>query len=277
MLNSDLHSHSTASDGVLPPADVVLRAATRGVELLALTDHDDLSGIAPAAQAAAEVGIGFVSGVEASVGWNGVSIHIVGLGFQPDNAALAENLAGVRTSRLVRGERIAADLERIGIGGALEGALRYTKNPQLLSRAHFARYLVEAGCGRNISSVFEHYLVPGKPGYVEHRWPSLEEAVGWIIDAGGVAVVAHPGRYKLSAREMRRFLDEFRAIGGRAIEVVSGSHSAADIRRFASLARRYGFLASRGSDFHAPEESVIDLGRLAQLPDGLEPVWRLFY
>lgn len=276
MLNADLHCHSTASDGLLSPSEVARRAAANGVELLALTDHDDIAGLAAAREAAAAMGMAFVAGVEVSIEWEGMQIHVVGLDFDPQDATLNAGLAGIRAGRVERARRMAAALEKFGIGGAFDGAMRHAENPNLVSRAHFARYLVEAKVCKDVRSVFESYLVPGKPGYVDHRWASVADCVGWIRGAGGIAVVAHPARYKISNGALRRFLGEFKDFGGQAIEVVSGSHSLDDVGVFGRLAREFGFLASRGSDFHGPQESYVDLGRLGPLPDGLTPVWESF-
>lgn len=276
VLVADLHSHSRASDGLLSSAEVAQRAVANGVELFALTDHDDLGGLRAARDIAEQSSMRFIDGVEISIEWGGLQVHIVGLDFDPQNAALNEGLATIRSGRIDRARRMSAELEKIGIGGCFEGAMRHTENPSLISRSHFARYLVEAGVCKDVRSVFESYLVPGKPGYVTHHWATLAESVGWIVGAGGVAVIAHPGRYKFSRLEMRNLLDEFKQCGGLAIEVVSGSHSQDNINQFARLAREYGFLASCGSDFHGPEESYIDLGRTPPLPDGLKPVWEAF-
>ncbi|WP_153116920.1 3',5'-nucleoside bisphosphate phosphatase [Rhodocyclus tenuis] len=276
MLNCDLHCHSTASDGLLPAADVARRAAANGVDMLALTDHDNIAGLAAARVAAVECGMAFVNGVEVSIEWEGGQIHIVGLAFDADDAALNAGLAAIRSGRIERARRMAADLERVGIRGSFEGAMHYAEDPNLISRAHFARYLVGIGVCRDMRSVFDAYLKPGLPGYVEHRWASLPDCLGWIHGAGGIAVVAHPGRYKLSPRDLRRFLGEFKDLGGRGIEVASGSHTPEHVALFDRLAREYDFLASRGSDFHGPGESYVDLGALAPLPAGLKPVWTAF-
>lgn len=274
--NVDLHCHSTASDGLLPPAEVARRAAANGVEMLALTDHDDIAGLPAAREAAEACGIAFVSGVEISIEWEGTQIHVVGLNFDPAGEALNAGLAAIRSGRIDRARRMSAELEKVGIGNTFDGAMRYAENPNLISRAHFARYLVEAGVCKDVRSVFESYLVPGRPGYVDHRWAGLAESIDWILDAGGIAVVAHPARYRISSGAMRRFLGEFRDRGGQAIEVVSGSHSLDDVGTFGRLAREFGFMASRGSDFHGPKESYVDLGMLGYLPDGLKPVWSVF-
>jgi hypothetical protein len=272
-LNADLHCHSTASDGTLSPAEVVRRAHANGVDLLALTDHDELLGIADAAAEAADIGLRFVPGVEISVSWLDQTLHIVGLGVDPANQALISGLAQVRGGRDGRAMRIGDELARIGIHGAFEGALRYVGNPALVSRAHFARYLVEIGVAKNVHDVFLHYLARGKPGYVEHVWATLEDAVGWIKGAGGLAVIAHPGRYRLSCAEMNMLFEQFRDLGGEAVEVSCGAHDGGQLLAFARMARKYGLLASRASDFHGPEDSPIDLGRASPLPPDLTPVW----
>lgn len=273
--NFDFHSHSIVSDGFLPPRVVAGRAAGNGVDLWALTDHDDLGGLTEARTAAEEAGMGFVNGVEISIEWRGVPIHVVGLGFDPANPALSGGLDALRVGRIERAKRMGEALAAIGIPGVYEGALCFVTNPSLISRAHFARYLVSIGIARDVPGVFQHYLAAGKPGYVDHRWATLDEAVGWITGAGGVAVVAHPARYKMSGADMRRFLDDFKDVGGQGIEVTCGSHSPDHVMHFARLARHYAFHASRGSDFHGPEESYVDLGKLPQLPEDLKPVWRL--
>ncbi len=272
-INADLHCHSTISDGLLAPADVVARAARNGVDLLALTDHDELAGLAAARAAAAAHGLAFVNGVEVSVSWGEQTVHIVGLGVDPACTALADGLAAVRAGRDGRAARMGDALAAIGIRGAYEGALKYVGNPALVSRSHFARYLAEIGAARDVKSVFDHYLVRGKPGYVEHVWATLDDALGWIHAAGGLAVIAHPGRYRLSKRELDEVFARFRDLGGEAIEVVSGSHNREATLEFARVARRYGFLASRASDFHGPGESSVDLGGSDPLPEDLTPVW----
>ncbi len=270
----DLHCHSTISDGLLPPAELVRRAAANGVELLCLTDHDELSGLADAARAAQQTGVRLLSGVEISVTWRDTTIHIVGVGIDPGDAQLAAGLAHVRSGRQARAVRMAQALDAIGIHGAFEGAARYARNPALIGRTHFARFLVERGVSADVRSVFERYLAYGKPGYVPHQWASLEQAVQWIVAAGGVAVIAHPGRYRLSTRERRRFFEDFQDLGGRGIEVMSGAHNANQCREYARVARHYGFAASCASDFHGPGESETDLGGIQPLPEDLRPVWK---
>ncbi|NWG30997.1 MAG: PHP domain-containing protein [Rhodocyclaceae bacterium] len=273
-VNPDLHCHSTVSDGLLAPAAVVERAHANGVDLLALTDHDEIGGLDEAAATAAALGLRFVTGVEISVSWgDDHTIHIVGLNIDPRDATLVAGLERVRSGRDARAVLMAEELAKAGIDGAYEGALKYVGNPALISRSHFARYLVERGFAPDVKTVFEHWLARGKPGYVRHAWAELAEAVGWIRGAGGIAVIAHPGRYRLSATERRTLYRAFKDCGGQGIEVVSGAGADADIREFAAIAREFGFLASRASDFHGPGESYADLGRLPALPEGLDPVW----
>ncbi len=269
----DLHCHSTVSDGMLPPAELVARAAGNGCKWLALTDHDDLDGLGIAAQTAADLGMGFVPGVEVSVSWRDVTLHIVGLAIDPRSATLHDGLAHVRSGRAERAEQMADGLARAGIGGALQGAYRYASNPALISRAHFARYLVEKGHARDTGAVFKRFLVKGKPGYVRHEWATLGDAIEWIHAAGGLAIIAHPGRYRVSAAGMQDLLREFRELGGDGIEVITSSHSTDDYRRFNALAQEAGLLASVGSDFHAPEESWMDVGGVPDLPLTATPVW----
>jgi hypothetical protein len=275
-LNADLHSHSTMSDGTLPPRELVRRAAAQGVELFALTDHDELGGLADAEACAGELGLRFVAGVEISVSWAERTVHVVGLGIDAGNRALRDGLAVLRSGRSGRALRMGEQLGRAGIAGAYHGALKYVGNPDLVSRTHFARFLVERGVCRDTREVFTRYLVEGKPGYVPHRWATLSQALDWIRAAGGLAVLAHPGRYRLTATELWTLLAEFRERGGEAIEVVTGSHGAADVQRFTELALEFGFDASRGSDFHGPGESAAELGRIDVLPYRLTPVWARF-
>ena len=273
MLKVDLHCHSNVSDGVLAPAAVAAYARKSGVDVWALTDHDEVGGIKAARAAAKDLGMRFVAGVEISVTWANETVHIVGLQVDEDNRALIDGLAATRNGREARAREIAAQLEQAGIPGAYEGALHYVGNPDLMSRTHFARYLVEIGVCGSTPEVFRRYLTEGKPGYVPHRWASLADAVGWIRGAGGIPVIAHPGRYKFSDTAQGVLFDEFRQLGGNTIEVVTGSHTPDQSATDAELARRYGFLASRGTDFHAPGEARVEFAELPPLPAGLTPVW----
>lgn len=273
--NADLHCHSTVSDGTLEPEVIAARAAANGVELWALTDHDEIGGQQRARNAAHALGMAYLTGTEISVSFAGETVHIIGLGFDADDAALREGLARTRGGREARARDMAAGLAQVGIHGAFEGACKYVGNPELISRTHFARFLVEAGHCSDTSEVFRRYLTDGKPGFVPHRWAKLGEAVGWIARAGGIAVIAHPARYsRFTPTEEYALFIEFKAHGGRGVEVVTGSHSVAESQKYADMALEFDLLASRGSDFHAPGESRTDLGSLPDLPGRLTPVWQ---
>lgn len=273
MRNFDLHCHSNVSDGVLAPASLAARAKARGVDVWALTDHDEVGGIAEARAAAQALGLPFVPGVEISITWAGQTVHIVGLHIDERNPGLLAGLALTRSGRELRAREMAEQLAAAGIPDAYEGALGYAGNPDLISRTHFARYIIDRGICHDVPSVFRNYLIEGKPGYVPHRWATLQQSVEWIQGAGGIAVIAHPGRYKFDQMAYDALFWEFRSLGGTAIEVITGSHTPDQYEEYAKVARRYGFLASRGSDFHGPGESRIDLGGLPPLPASVTPVW----
>ncbi len=275
ILNADLHCHSVVSDGTLTPEALAERAAGNGVELWALTDHDEIGGQHRAAAAAHANGMKYLTGTEISVTFANETVHIVGLGFDPDDEGMKKGLLATRGGRGVRAQEMSEGLAKVGIHGAYEGALKFVGNPELISRTHFARYLVEAGHCRDTSEVFRKFLTEGKPGYVPHRWASLKDAVHWITAANGLAVIAHPGRYKFTANEEYALFLEFKAHGGRGVEVVTGSHTPAEYVKYADKAKEFGLAASRGSDFHSPDESHIDLGKLPMLPGNLTPVWEL--
>lgn len=276
MSEFDLHSHSTRSDGLLPPSELVTRAARRGVRVLALTDHDDTGGLAEARASADDAGITLVNGVEISVTWNDQTVHVVGLGIDPDHPELACGLADIRDGRRGRAERIAGELEMAGVEGSLAGARAHVTNPDLIGRTHFARFLVERGHARDLQGVFRKFLASGKPGYVPHQWASLEQATGWIRASGGMAVLAHPGRYRLVEQERCSLFAAFKDAGGAAVEVVTGSHTPDQFVSYAGYARRFGLLASAGSDFHGQGEGRRDLGDLPGLPAGCTPIWTEF-
>jgi predicted metal-dependent phosphoesterase TrpH len=271
--NADLHCHSTVSDGTLEPEALAQRAAANGVELWALTDHDEVSGSERAVAAAHAAGLAALTGCEISVTFADTTVHIVGLGVDPRDEQLLEGLAETRDGRAPRARDMAAALARLGIPGAYEGALKYVSNANLISRTHFARYLVEIGACGDTPEVFRKYLGDGQPAYVPHRWARLGDAVRWITQAGGIAVIAHPARYKFTPTEEYALFTEFVAHGGRGVEVVTGNHSAADQLKYADMAIEFDLLASRGSDFHSPKESRADLGSLPDLPGRLTPVW----
>ncbi len=274
-LNADLHCHSLVSDGTLTPEELAQRAKANGVDLWALTDHDEIGGQQRAAAAAKAQGMKYLTGTEISVTFAGKTVHIVGLGFAMDDEQLRLGLQRTRGGRELRAKEMAQGLATVGIKGAFEGAMKFVGNPELISRTHFARFLVESGVCRDTNEVFRKYLTEGKPGFVEHRWASLGDAVRWITQASGVAVIAHPARYKFSANEEFALFSEFKTHGGRAVEVVTGSHSSAEALIYAQTALEFGLAASRGSDFHSPDESRIALGLLPLLPGELTPVWDL--
>ena len=275
ILNADLHCHSVVSDGTLTPEALAERAQVNGVELWALTDHDEIGGQQRAAAAAKAQGMHYLTGTEISVTFAGETVHIVGLGFDADNAELRQGLHNTRGGRRERAQEMSDGLAKVGIHGAYEGALKFVGNPELISRTHFERFLVETGVCKETADVFRKYLTEGKPGFVPHRWATLQNAVGWITRAHGVAVIAHPARYKFTPNEEYALFTEFKNHGGQAVEVVTGSHSALEYVKYAETAMEFGLAASRGSDFHSPDESHTDLGTLPYLPGGLTPVWEL--
>lgn len=275
LLNADLHCHSVISDGTLTPEAVAARAAANGVGLWALTDHDELKGIARARAAAKAYGMQYLTGVEISVSFADKTVHIVGLGFDESNPQLVAGLESVRGGRLERAQEMSDGLAKVGIKGAFEGALEYVGNPDLISRSHFARHLVAMGVCPDTHSVFRKYLTEGNPGFVAHKWAKLKDAITWIVEAGGEAVIAHPGRYGFSANVEYALFTDFKNFGGRGVEVVTGSHSEAEYVVYADMAKEFKLVASRGSDFHSPTESRIDLGTLPDLVGSLTPVWEL--
>ena len=275
-INADLHCHSVVSDGTLTPEALACRAHANGVQIWSLTDHDEIGGQERAKKAAEDLGMKYISGVEISVTWSSQTVHIVGLGIDHTNDALIEGLYQTRNGRSKRAQEIAAQLDQIGIKNAYEGALQFVGNPELISRTHFARFLVDSGVCKDTNEVFANYLIDGKPGYVGHEWANLTDAVNWITQAGGIAVIAHPGRYNYTSLQLNELYGQFKDIGGRGIEVVTGSHTKDEYKTFAKVALQHGFLASRGSDFHSPTESHVDLGTLPDLPSQLQPVWLEF-
>ena len=275
LLNADLHCHSVVSDGTLTPEALAARAKANGVQLWALTDHDEIGGQERAMAAAKAEGMKYLTGVEISITFAGKTVHIVGLGFDHKNEALVQGLRNTRGGRSERAKEMSDGLAKVGIQGAYEGSLKYVGNPELISRTHFARFLVETGVCKDTSEVFRKYLTENKPGFVPHRWASLENAVTWITGAGGIAVIAHPARYGFTANEEFALFTEFKNHGGRGVEVITGSHSSADALQYADTALEFELAASRGSDFHSPEESHTDLGTLPWLPGQLTPVWEL--
>ena len=275
LLNADLHCHSVVSDGTLTPEALAARAKANGVQLWALTDHDEVGGQERAIASAKALNMKYLTGVEISITFAGKTVHIVGLGFDHTNTDLVQGLRNTRGGRAERAKEMSDGLAKVGIQGAFEGALKYAGNHELISRTHFARFLVESGVCKDTSEVFRKYLTENKPGFVPHRWASLENAVHWITGASGIAVIAHPARYGFTANEEYALFTEFKNHGGRGVEVITGSHSSADALQYADTALEFNLAASRGSDFHSPDESHTDLGTLPWLPGQLTPVWEL--
>ena len=275
LLNADLHCHSVVSDGTLTPEALAARAKANGVQLWALTDHDEIGGQERAIASAKALDMKYLTGVEISITFAGKTVHIVGLGFDHTNTELVQGLRNTRGGRAERAKEMSEGLAKVGIHGAYEGALKYAGNHELISRTHFARFLVESGVCKDTSEVFRKYLTENKPGFVPHRWASLENAVHWITAASGIAVIAHPARYGFTANEEYALFTEFKNHGGRGVEVITGSHSSADALQYADTALEFNLAASRGSDFHSPDESHTDLGTLPWLPGQLTPVWEL--
>lgn len=268
----DLHTHSTASDGSLNPEELVARAIEQNVDVLALTDHDGTEGIKEAQQAAKSSNLTLIAGVEISVTWGKSTVHILGLNIDPDTDSLQQGLTNLRDYRIGRAHEIAKRLDKSGISGALEGARKYASDV-MLGRVHFAKFLVEHGHAKDINDVFKRYLVRNKPGYVPGEWAGLADALGWINDAGGQAVIAHPARYRMTATKLRRLVTEFKEVGGVGFEVVSGRQHPEEIKTLARIAEQFELLSSCGSDFHSPDNSWIELGRLSPLPQNCVPVW----
>ncbi|MCK9605719.1 MAG: PHP domain-containing protein [Methylomonas sp.] len=271
----DLHCHSTASDGALAPAEVVRRAHQQGVTALALTDHDTTAGLQEAAQAAEDCGIRLIPGIELSAIYANQCLHIIGLNIDAEQPILTEGLIKQQALRQQRALKMAEKLQKKGIAGAYEAVVQAAGNGEI-TRSHFADFLVAHGHVDNQQDAFDRYLSKGKPAFVATQWASLEDVVGWIRSAGGIAVLAHPLRYKLSFKWMNKALAAFKLAGGQGVEVVTGRASLDDIRLSVQLLRNHQLLASVGSDFHTPENQWVELGRLAPLPAEAEPVWSLF-
>ena len=270
-LIADLHCHSTASDGTLPPAEVVVRACQHGVDILSLTDHDTTAGLEEAYLSAQENGIKLIPGIELSTTWQGKLLHIIGLEIDPEYAPLKQGIKMLKEMREERAIEMGRRLAKAGYLNAYENARRLAGDGNV-TRTHFARHLIETGVAKDFTDVFKRFLVRGKPGHYRVEWSTMEDAISWITGSGGIAVVAHPLRYKLTASWLNRVLIAFKEAGGESIEVVCGHNSADDNTRSALLARKLGLLASQGSDFHEPGKWV-ELGKLAKLPERLVPVW----
>lgn len=274
-LKYDLHCHSSFSDGTLPPADLILRAKEQGVTTLALTDHDTVAGLAQAQQAAEHHELNFIPGIELSCLWERKTFHILGLNIDPRNPELLAGTQQLQSIRLERAKKIAAKLEKNKIPGAFE-AVQTAAGTGMITRPHFANFLLENNHVSSIQNAFDRYLGQGKPAFVTTEWVKMEEAIHWINSAGGIAVVAHPMRYKLTASWMRRFLKAFKETGGIGIEIITARSNADEIRRTVHFAQQFELYGSVGSDFHTPKNQWVELGRLAPLPINIKPVWTLF-
>jgi 3',5'-nucleoside bisphosphate phosphatase len=274
-LNIDLHTHSNRSDGSLSPADLVQRAAAAGVQVLALTDHDTVAGLDEAQCAARANGLTVVPGVEISASWRSQAIHVLGLWIDPASSSLRAQLETQAALRGARMRRICARLTQLKLpGAALLAAVE--SSPGLPTRAHLAHAMVAGGHVDAVEAAFRKYLGKGKAAHIAAQWPPLDEVVGWIRAAGGIATLAHPARYAISSGARRRLLEDFAAAGGKAMEVVSGANGKQDIDTCAALAMNHGLEGSVGSDFHSPQAAWNPLGRSLKLPDYITPVWRSF-
>jgi len=275
MINVDLHTHTSASDGRLTPRALVQLAHDCGITTLAITDHDTTAGLLEARHQAQQLDLRLIAGIELSVSWSQTVIHIVGLNINPESLSLVQGTAELRERRELRAQKIGDSLAKIGFKQAYAGA-KMLAGEATITRSHFAQYLVDQGCAKEVSKIFKHYLVRGKPGYVATQWASLEDAVSWIAEAGGIAVIAHPHRYKIGSQMFQNLLNDFRQCGGQAIEVVSGSSTPKDTNKFCRLAQRFNLFVSVGSDYHGPHQNWNGLGQLSSLPDYVEPVWNNF-
>ncbi len=270
----DLHCHSTASDGALSPSQLVERAAMQGVTALSLTDHDTVNGLTEASVAAAKADIRLIPGIEISTTWENKCFHIVGLNIDPDNPALNAGIKELQTIRSSRARRIAEKLAAKKVSGAYE-AIVENAGSNMITRFHFADFLLQQKIVTTHQQAFDKYLAKGKPAYVSTSWATMNDAVDWIKQSGGVAVLAHPLRYKLSGSWLKRTLSAFKEAGGVGIEVITGQSSRDDIIRSAHLARRFDLYASVGSDFHTPSNQWLELGRFPDLPNHCQPIWTL--
>ena len=271
----DLHSHSTASDGALSPEDLILRAKEKGVTCLALTDHDTVAGLSAAQEAAKKVDLQFINGIEFSCTWNKKTFHIVGLGIDPSNPKLLAGIDSIQSIRIARAKKISQKLEKQKINGAYEAILAESSTT-MVTRSHFADFLLKHDYVSTKQGAFDAYLGQGKSAFVNTEWATLEDTLHYIKSAGGVAVLAHPMRYKMTASWMRRFLTAFKAEGGLGMEIITGRNNPDEIRRSLHFAKQFDLYGSVGSDFHSPKNKWVELGRLAALPVNIKPIWRLF-
>ncbi len=271
----DLHTHSTASDGAFSPELLVEKASAVGINTLALTDHDTVSGLVAAQNASRKHNVTLINGIELSCLWNNKTIHVVGLNIKADSKTIIDATIHLNHLREERAIKIGEKLRKVGIDNAYENAKRIAAGGTV-TRQHFSTFLIENGNAKNQTEVFKRYLVNNKPGYASVEWPSLEETIAQINAAGGVSVIAHPLRYKLTATKLRNLIKEFKGFDGRAIEVITGHNQSTEIQLATGYAKRYGVAASVGSDFHNGNTPWSQLGKLAKLPQGLTPVWELW-
>lgn len=270
----DLHCHSTISDGNLSPAEVIYLATTKNIELLALTDHDHTGGLHEA-QAQAGDHLRFINGVEVTVTWREQCVHIVGLDFDPEHPALQKLLASNRAGRIERLGRFAALLEKHNILGVYEGALALSTNPEMVGRSHIAQFLLQQGYVKHIQQAFDHYIGEGKCAYANEEWANLRDTLEALHAAGGVAVIAHPLRYRMSRGKLRELCQEFKNLGGEGMEIISGHFNRNEYDLCLQLARAFGFYASAGSDFHR-QENYSNLNGMYFPSNICPPIWQAF-
>jgi len=268
----DLHTHTTESDGKFTPDELITQAEIAGIDVLAITDHDTISGLAKAYQAVLNKNISLISGVELSVSWCNRSFHIVGLNINPENNLLVDSLAEHKQQRESRAIKIGEQLDKCGIPNAYDGAKQLASD-EAITRNHFARFLVNNGHAKNINDVFKKYMVKNKPGYVKTHWINMEDGIDLLNQSGGTAVLAHPLRYKLTGTWIRKLLTAFKQAGGLGIEIVTGNSTQNEVLLAADYARHFELSGSVGSDFHGHENNGIHLGKLNKLPKDIVPVW----
>ena len=269
-MNVDLHCHTTVSDGALSPAQLIALAVDREIDMLAITDHDSIDCYRQIDTARADLTL--ITGIELSTTWQGRSVHIVGLNIDLKNPALLEGVSQQSLARDQRAVKISQRLEKLGFENTLQGA-RSISNGGQIGRPHFAQHLVQIHAVTSVQQAFNKYLGSGKAGDIKEHWASLEDVISWIRNAGGVAVLAHPTKYKMTRTKLCLLIEDFIDAGGEAMEVISGAQNPSITGSMAALCHKYNLLASCGSDFHAPEQPWASLGHVPQLPSNCKPVW----